>query len=126
MGGSFLGSYAVIFGLRENIWLNHLVGLAVGAAFFGVLILITLGRGMGMGDLKLAAALGVIFGWPDIILIIAVSFIVGSLVSLPALITRKKGMKSFLPFGPFLAIASLVIFFFGPDLMRIYFSLFSG
>ena len=123
--GSFLGSYAGIFGFRESIWLNHGLALLFGAVFFLILILITRGRGMGMGDLKLAAALGLVFGWPDIILITALSFILGSIFSLPSLITRKKGMKSFLPFGPFLALASLVVYFFGYDLMRLYFQLFN-
>ena len=124
--GSFLGSYAGIFGFRENIWLNHGVALLFGAAFFAALILITRGRGMGVGDLKLAGALGLVFGWPDIILIIALSFILGSIFSFPSLVAGKKGMKSFLPFGPFLALASLVVYFFGHDLTRMYFNLFSG
>ncbi|MDO8574079.1 MAG: prepilin peptidase [bacterium] len=124
--GSFLGSYAGIFGLRENIWLNHGLALLFGVIFFLALILITRGRGMGVGDLKLAGALGLVFGWPDIVLITALSFILGSILSLPSLIMGKKGMKSFLPFGPFLALASLVVYFFGHDLTRMYFNLFSG
>ena len=126
ISGSFLGPYAGIFGIRGNIWLNHGLALLFGVIFFLALILITRGRGMGVGDLKLAGALGLVFGWPDIVLIIALSFILGSILSLPSLIAGKKGMKSFLPFGPFLALASLIVYFFGHDLMRLYFSLFNG
>ncbi len=124
--GSYLGSYAALFGLRENIWLNHLVAAGFGAFFFFILFLITLGRGMGLGDLKFAGALGVVFGWPDIILITALSFILGSFFSLPGLIFKKRGLKSFLPFGPFIALAALVVFFFGSDILKFYFQLFQN
>jgi len=124
VSGSFLGSYAALFGFRGNIWVNHLFAFFFGAVFFGLLILITRGRGMGFGDLKLAAALGAVFGWADILLIVALSFIIGSIFSLPSLIFRKKGLKSLLPFGPFLAIASVVVFFFGHEIINFYFQLF--
>ena len=119
-----MGSYAALFGFRENIWVNHLFAFFFGAAFFGLLILITRGRGMGFGDLKMAAALGAVFGWADILLVVALSFIIGSLFSLPSLIFKKKGLKSLLPFGPFLAMASIVVFFFGHEIINFYFQLF--
>ncbi len=126
VNGSFVGSYAAIFGLRGNVWINHIVASIVAAVFFGFIIFITRGKGMGMGDLKLIAALGLVFGWPDIIMIAALSFIVGSIFSLPALVFRKKHLKSFIPFGPFIATAAAIVFFFGEDLMHLYFSLFRG
>ncbi|MBI2033632.1 MAG: prepilin peptidase [Candidatus Liptonbacteria bacterium] len=118
--GSFLGPYAAITGLRQNIWLNHLIAAISSGLFFGLLIVITRGRGMGGGDLKLGAALGVVFGWPDILAILASAFIIGSLFSLVWILRRKKTLKSAMPFGPFLAIASVLIFFFGGDLARLY------
>lgn len=126
VSGSFLGPYAALFGLRDILWLNRVIALAFGIVFYGLLILITKGRGMGMGDLKLTAALGVVFGWPDIVIITGLSFIIGSLFSLPGLLSKKKGLKSFLPFGPFIAMASCVVFFWGEDIMRFYFDLFRG
>jgi len=63
-GGSFVGSYALLFGFQENVYVNHGIALLFGAVFFGFLIAITRGRGMGMGDLKLATALGVLFESP--------------------------------------------------------------
>lgn len=126
VSGSFLGPYGALFGLRDILWLNRVVALFFGVVFYGLLILITKGRGMGMGDLKFTAALGVVFGWPDIVIITGLSFIIGSLFSLPGLLSRKKGLKSFLPFGPFIAMASLVVFLWGEEIMRFYFSLFKG
>jgi len=123
--GSFLGSYSLLFGWRENIFVNHALAAALAVLFFGILIVVTRGRGMGMGDLKLAGALGVVFGWPDAIIIVGVAFVLGSVVALAEILRRKKGMKSYLPFGPFLSAASAVVFFSGFSLLQWYFVLFS-
>lgn len=121
--GSFLGSYAALAGFRQNIWLNHLLAAISSGLFFGLLIAITRGRGMGGGDLKLGAALGIVFGWPDILAILALAFIIGSLFGLGGILRRKKTLKSAMPFGPYLALASVIIFFFGGDLARLYLKL---
>lgn len=122
--GSFLGPYAALFGARANPWLNHLLGALAAAALFGALILVTRGRAMGAGDLKLAAVLGFLFGWPDILLVSALSFILGSIVGIAAILARKKEMKSSIAFGPFLASGSFAVFLFGLPIMQFYFGLF--
>lgn len=123
---SFTGAYALLSGFQGNSLLNRLIGFLFGALFYLALIFITRGRGMGMGDLKLSTALGVVFGWPDIVLITFLSFIVGSLFSLPSLVFGKRGLKSLLPFGPFIALSTLVVFFFGEKILKLYFDLFRG
>jgi leader peptidase (prepilin peptidase)/N-methyltransferase len=122
--GSFLGSYALIFGFRDMLWLNRLIAAVFGAGFFGVLSGITKGRGVGLGDLKLAAALGIAFGWPDIGLIVLLSFIIGTLVLAPLIATRRLRMKGVIAFGPFLAAAAFIVMFWGDSLLQGYFSLF--
>jgi len=122
--GSFIGAFGAIFGLRNNIWLNHAVGAFTGLAIFGLLILITRGRGMGLGDLKLAVALGIVLGWPGVILATALAFIFGGIAGGGLILLHRKKMKSFLPFGPFLAIGAASIFFFGFQIVSFYFALF--
>lgn len=121
---SFLGYYSRFFPVIDNFWLNHLAAVLAGIIFFGAIIFFSRGRAMGFGDLKLIAALGVIFSWPDIIIVIALSFIVGSLYSAFLMLKKRKGMKDFVPFGPFIIIASLLVFFFGLQLIELYFKLF--
>ncbi len=123
--GSFAGHYAFLLGIRENIWLNRLFASAVSALFFGFVIAVTRGRAMGMGDAKLAFALGMVFGWPDVLLVVAVAFILGALFGLGAILLRKKTMRGTVPFGPFLAIASFLVFFFGFEIVDFYFKLFN-
>jgi leader peptidase (prepilin peptidase)/N-methyltransferase len=121
--GSFLKAYALLFGIRNNIFLNHIVGVLIASLFFGALVVLTRGRGMGMGDLKLAMALGLLFGWPDIVVIVGLAFVIGSVVGVFEILRRKKTMKSFVPFGPFLALGSALVFFFGSQIVQFYFSL---
>ncbi len=122
--GSFVGHYALLFGGRESIWLNHLFGVLAGAGFFLVLLFITKGRGVGGGDIKLSAVLGLIFGWPDVLILIPLSFILGSLFVLPLLITGQAGRKDMVPFGPFLVFSSVLVFLFGFQMVDFYFHLF--
>ncbi len=121
--GSFLGSYAMLAGLRESWWVGHLVGAAAACGILLVLFAITRGRGIGFGDVKLAAALGIAFAWPDSVVLVGLAFVLGSLAAVPALLAGRAGMKSALPFGPFLALAALLILGFGSHLATAYFGL---
>lgn len=132
--GSFIGHYASLFefNLINNSIINNLITLIVNhlfaalaaLAFFGGIILLSRGKAMGWGDFKLAGALGLIFGWPDILIITVLSFIVGSVFATPFLISGRKKMKDAIPFGPFLATSSALAFFFGFQIMDGYFRLF--
>lgn len=122
--GSFLGFYAPMLELSPEPWVGHMAGALIALAFFGLIILLTRGKAMGMGDLKLAGALGILFGWPDIMMVAMVAFVIGSLASVRLLLSRKKSLKDAVPFGPFLASAAFVVFLFGFQILRAYFNLF--
>jgi len=127
--GSLLSGYALFLSFTQNIFLNHITGAAAGAVLFGTIIFVTRGRGMGFGDLKLASALGVFLGWPDIFFASIFAFLIGGIVSAPLLFsgpsallgTSKKTMKSVLPFGPFIVLGAATVFFFGHEILKAYF-----
>ncbi len=121
---SFVNGYAGLFGLGDNIFLNYLAAALFGLIFFGIIIYITRGAGMGMGDLKLATALGLLLGWPDIALVTVLAFIIGSLWGLWLIVRYGVSMKQALPFGPFIVLGALITIFFGEQLLRIYFGIF--
>lgn len=123
--GSFIGSYAALFGMRQNIWMNHIIGALVGIGIVGIIIWATRGRGMGVGDLKMLGALGWVFGWPDVVFIFIVASFIGAIASIGLMGLGKKHMKSIVPFGPFLILGSTLIFFFGEQVLREYFRLFT-
>lgn len=122
---SSLGPYRFLFGVSGPVWLNRLVGFVVGLVLFAGICFVTKGRGMGMGDVKLMGALGILFGWPDVLILSAFAFIIGSIYGLWAIMKQGKTLKSAVPFGPYLAIGAATLFFFGEKMVECYFSLFS-
>jgi leader peptidase (prepilin peptidase)/N-methyltransferase len=118
---SFFGIFAGMFGLQGNVWINHVVAALVGTLFFAGLVAVTRGKGMGMGDVKLALPLGLLFGWPDIIMIMAFSFIIGGFFGVIAILAKNKTMKSAVPFAPFLVAGAVAVFFWGSAFFGWYF-----
>jgi len=122
---SFFRHYAMMFSFFQNIFYAHLLGFLIGGLFFIVLVLITFGRGIGIGDVKLAFALGILLGWPDIIFAIMLSFIIGGLASGILVLFRKKHLKERVPFAPFFIFGTLLVVFFGFRILQGYFSIFN-
>lgn len=121
---SFLEQYRLIFSPFQGVIWNRLLGMAVGGVFFGFLAFASRGRGMGIGDVKLAIVSGLILGWPDIGLTIMLSFIFGGIAGGILLAFGKKEMKDKLPFAPFFVLAAFAVVFFGHGIIGWYFSLF--
>ena len=69
--------------------------------------------GMGLGDAKLMAGIGLLFGWQSIPLVLFLSSILGLFFVAPSLLKKQKTMKSEIPFGPFIIISMLIYFVFG-------------
>lgn len=123
--GSFVGEYATLFGLWDNTLINHLLGASVGALVIALIFFLSRGRAIGFGDVILLGVLGFLFGYPDVVLILVLSFLIGAGVSLILIARRKKGMQDFVPFAPFIALASFITFFFGSELLHYYFIVFN-
>ena len=70
-------------------------------------------EGMGLGDAKLMAGIGLLFGWQSVPFVLFVSAILGLIFVLPSLINKQKNMKSEIPFGPFIITACLIYFTYG-------------
>lgn len=122
-GTSFLKQYSAIFPSFSSAIANHLLGAVVALLFFIIIYIATRGRAMGMGDVKLITALGLLFGWPDIVVIVLLSFIIGAVISVFLLAFKKKSMTDKIPFGPFIVVSTAIVFFFGAGLMSAYFAI---
>lgn len=95
-----------------NLFINSLLGMIVGA---GIFLLITLIGGaiagkeaMGFGDVKLMGAMGLFFGWFNIILISVIAFLLAAITSIGILVLRKKKIDEYIPFGPFIVIGAII------------------
>ena len=69
-------------------------------------------EGMGLGDAKLFAVIGLWFGWLAIPFIIFLSSVIALLSVVPSLLKNSKSMSSQIPFGPYIIIGTLVYLFF--------------
>ena len=110
----FLGDETIVASLANT----YLSGLGAFLAFL-LLAMISPG-GMGGGDVKFAAVLGLMVGFPGILLAIWVSVVGGGLIAIFLILTGKKGRKDVIPFGPFMALGAAVVLNAGPDLIDLY------
>lgn len=122
----FSGPYSILFGFESDPVLNHIFSSLVLGIFFGLIIFITRGKGMGMGDLKLVIPLGLIFGWPGGIIFVVLSFLIGAIAGIILIALKKRTRRQHIPFGPFLAAGAMTYFFFGENILRFYFEVLAN
>ncbi len=103
--------------------LSGVIGGAAGFAFFLLVFLIT-PRGMGMGDVKLAGLIGLVTGWPMVVVALLIGILLGGLLALVLLAFRLKGRKDPIPYGTFLAIGPIITLFWGMNIFHWYQGLF--
>ncbi|MGZ4104778.1 MAG: prepilin peptidase, partial [Actinomycetota bacterium] len=115
-----LTGVAAALGPGAGAWVRALAGGAVAFGFFLLLAIIS-PRGMGMGDVKLSSVLGLALGylgWGRLFVGLLLSFIAGAVGGIGLIAARKAGMKSEVPFGPYLALGTIVSILFGGPLVR--------
>lgn len=91
--------------------------------FFFFLHLITRRKGFGFGDVKLAIPLGIILGWPKIVIGVFAAFVFGAVIGLILLWQKLRRWNGVVPFAPFLVIGTLFALLFGERIWQMYFSL---
>lgn len=97
--------------------LTSALAAALGAAlFFFFLIWISKGKWIGGGDVKLGFLAGLIVGWPKILFVFFLTYLIGSVISLALIALKKKTWKSQVPFGPFMVAAILIVLFFSDQI----------
>lgn len=117
--GLLLGTQHLFISLGDAVW-----GAAVGYlslwSVYHAFRLLTGKEGMGFGDFKLLAALGAWMGWQMLPVIILLSSLVGAVIGSLMLIAQRKGRGTPIPFGPYLAGAGVIAFFWGDWLIQNY------
>ncbi|MBW1796863.1 MAG: prepilin peptidase [Deltaproteobacteria bacterium] len=111
------------FVMGDISWFDSLIGIIAG---YGSLFLIevvfkylTGKEGMGRGDAKLLAMIGAWLGWRPLLPVVMIASLTGAVIGLLA----GKGFGVRIPFGPFLAIGTIIYLFFGPQLIIWYYGL---
>jgi len=122
---------ALLLALYPWPWLTESMGMRVayaalgGAIGFGLFLLIALVSrgGMGWGDVKLAALIGLATGFPLVFLSIIMGAILGGIVAVALVIAKKRKRRQTIPFGPFLAVAAMITLLWGSNIMNWYLGL---
>lgn len=111
----FSGVVNLVFNFSKENLVNNVFGLIIGG--FTLFIIdfifekITKSEGFGYGDMKLLGAIGFLFGYKSVIVIMILSIIISSIFGVIYLIINKvKNIKdAYLPFGPFIVISTFII-----------------
>lgn len=95
--------------LHQAVWPMHILAAVTGIIFLGGIWLITRGRGIGLGDVKIIVPLGLLVGYPAIFVLLLVAFVAGGVWGIYLLATKQATPKTAVPFGPFLIGAALLM-----------------
>jgi prepilin signal peptidase PulO-like enzyme (type II secretory pathway) len=101
-------------------WQNLLFSGIIGAGFFLIQFLISRGHWLGGGDIRLGLLMGLVLGWPYVILAIFLAYVGGSLVGLSLVAASKKKWGAKLPLAVFLTPATIIIMFWGEQILNWY------
>lgn len=102
----------------ENLLEQLFLPILVGGGFFALQFIVSKGRWIGGGDIRLGALMGVILGWPGILTGLMVAYVIGAVVSIALIATKKKTMQSAVPFGTFLAVATVITMFWTEQVLQ--------
>jgi len=104
--------------------LDGVIGAVAGYGSFWLVaklfFLVTRREGMGYGDFKLLAMLGAFMGWQALPFIVLLSSLTGAVIGSIFLLLARRGIRSEIPFGPYLALAGVIWFFWGGDILGWY------
>ena len=78
---------------------------------------------MGTGDIWLAFLMGLVLGWPNILVALMLAFFIGAIIGVGLILAKRKNLKSEVPFGPFLITGAFLALFWGEKLANWYFNL---
>lgn len=105
---------------------DAIIGAAVGYlslwSIFWLFKLLTGKEGMGYGDFKLLAVFGAWLGWQMLPLVILLSSLVGALVGITLIVTKRNQLANPIPFGPYIAAAGWIALIWGQPIVDWYLS----
>lgn len=97
---------------------------ALGGGFFLLQFIVSKGKWIGGGDIRLGLLMGFMLGYPEVLIALFIAYVIGSLFGVTLILSGKKKWSSQVPFGTFLSLATFVSFFIGEYLVNYYLDLF--
>ena len=99
-------------------WYEYLIGGVLVSGIFLMIALLSKGKAMGGGDIKLTAAMGLLLGWKGIFLVMAIGSLMGAVIHGIIMMISKK--EHVLAFGPYLAAAGVIVMCAGEWIVQLY------
>lgn len=103
---------------NKNIILDSMVGFVVSTIILLLIVIIT--KGMGEGDIEIAAICGMFLGIKGVFVTLFLSFVICGIVSSVILLLKLKDKKDVIAFGPYLAVAGMISMIYGGNLIDLY------
>lgn len=103
-----------------NILGNYLLAALICGGFFFIQFVISKGKWIGGGDIRLGVLMGFMLGWPNILVALVLAYVLGSIMSLVLILVGKKTIKSQIPLGTFLTLGTFVALLWGKQLIDWY------
>lgn len=121
--------FVAAFAAHDVPWRERAIGVAAGYLFVRLLAdfyyYVLKREGLGLGDGKLLAMMGAVFGWKALPIVVFTASVAGTAISIPILLAmrHRTGGSSLrqaqVPFGPFLALGALVYLFAGAEILAL-------
>jgi len=123
------GMWYFVYGIllnRSTLYdIRYTIYVALGAAtFFLLIVLVSRGKWMGVGDIKLAFLMGLILGWPNILVALFSAFFIGAIIGTGLIMAGRKKLSSEVPFGPFLVMGTFLAMLWGGEIVDWYLTFF--
>ncbi len=110
---------------RQFIIHNSIFAALGAAAFFFLIWLLSHGKWMGIGDIKLVFFMGLLLGFPEILIALFFAFLIGAIIGIGLILAKRKTLKSEVPFGPFLITGTFIALFWGEGIINWYLNIFN-
>lgn len=119
--GLILFVLAFIFGWH-SFW-SMLIAIIIGAGFFLFLYAVSKGKWIGGGDIRMGLLMGIVLGWPNILLALMIAYVSGAVISMILVGLKKKKFKGETPFGTYLSVATFITLICGDAIVKWYLQL---
>lgn len=101
-------------------WIDAVQGAGALVTFFLLQIVVSKGKWLGGGDLRIGAFMGLMLGLTQGLLALFIGYLIGAVVSVFLLLMGWADRKTMVPFGPFLVLGTLITLWYGPELLTAY------
>lgn len=121
--GAAMALFYNYFSQTSDVFVRTVAVAFVLSAVFGLIVLVTRGRGMGTGDIPLVFMIGLVLGWPQAVVSVFLACVFGAAFALVLVAFGKKKFGQTVPFAPFLTMGALTAFFVGEQFLSWYLGL---